>query len=67
MKENTTPCLWINWKCNNISSFIPPRSISSVSTGLNSNSPAPSSESKELLRATYLHALRDTYSEMQSG
>lgn len=63
----TAPCLWINWKCNYISSFIPPRSISSVSTGINSNSPAPSSESKELLRATYLHALRDTYSEMKSG
>lgn len=65
--ETITPCLWINWKCNFITSFIPPRSITSLSTGINANSAAPSSEARELLRATYLHALRDTYSEMQSG
>lgn len=38
-----------------------------VSTGIEGNGQSPSAEARELLRATYLRALRDTYSEMQAG
>ena len=38
-----------------------------VSTGIEGNGPSPSAEARELLRATYLRALRDAYSEMQAG
>lgn len=59
--------LYLHWKCRYSSSFIPPRPISSLSTGKNGNGPALSPASRELLRVTYLKALRDAYSDMQSG
>lgn len=43
------------------------RPISLISTGKDGNGPIPSAEARELLRVTYLRALRDAYSEMQSG
>ena len=41
--------------------------MANISTGKDGNGTAPSIEAKELLRTTYLRALRDAYSEMQSG
>lgn len=62
-----TPCLYLHWKCKYLLSFKPPRPVSSFSTGKDGNGPAPSSEARELLRITYLRALRDAYSDMQAG
>lgn len=61
------PCLYLHWKCKYLTSFKPPRPISSISTGKDGNGPIPSVEARELLRVTYLRALRDAYSDMQSG
>lgn len=66
-KDSPIPCLYLHWKCQYLSSFKPPRPISSLSTGRDGNGPAPSSEARELLRITYLRALRDAYSDMQAG
>lgn len=66
--ENTVvPQLYLHWKCKYSSSFNPPRPISSLSTGKDGNGPIPSPAARELLRITYLKALRDAYSDMQSG
>ena len=48
-------------------SFKPPRPVSSMTTGKNGDGPVLSPESREILRVTYLRALRDAYSDMQSG
>lgn len=61
------PCLYLHWTCRYLSSFNPPRPVVNVSTGIEGNGPSPSVEARELLRATYLRALRDAYSEMQAG
>lgn len=61
------PSLYLHWKCKYLTSFKPPRPISTVSTGKDGNGPMPSAEARELLRITYLRALRDAYSDMQSG
>ena len=61
------PCLYLHWMCRYLSSFNPPRPVVNVSTGIEGNGPSPSAEARELLRATYLRALRDAYSEMQAG
>lgn len=61
------PCLYLHWTCRYLSSFNPPRPVVNVSTGIEGNEPSPSAEARELLRATYLRALRDAYSEMQAG
>ena len=61
------PCLYLHWTCRYLSSFNPPRPVVNVSTGIEGNGPSPSAEARELLRATYLRALRDAYSEMQAG
>lgn len=66
-KDGNTPYLYLHWKCKYLTSFKPPRPISSLSTGKDGNGPAPSSEARELLRITYLRALRDAYSDMQAG
>lgn len=60
------PCLYLHWRCKYFS-FKPPRPTSSFSTGKNGDGPTPSAEARELLRITYLRALRDAYSDMQSG
>jgi len=65
--EKNTPCLYLHWKSKYLSNFNPPRPISNVSTGKNGTGAAPSTEARELLRTTYLRALRDAYSDMQSG
>ena len=59
--------LYLQWKCKYSSSFDPPRPISSLSSGKGGNGPIPSPAARELLRITYLKALRDAYSDMQSG
>lgn len=61
------PCLYLHWTCRYLSSFNPPRPVVNVSTGIEGNGSSPSAEARELLRATYLRALRDAYSEMQAG
>ena len=61
------PCLYLHWTCRYLSSFNPPRPVVNVSTGIEGNGPSPSAEARELLRATYLRALREAYSEMQAG
>lgn len=67
-EENVVcPCLYLHWTCNYLTSFKPARSISSISTGKDGNGVSPSAEARELLRVTYLRALRDAYSDMQSG
>lgn len=66
-QDGIKPYLYLHWKCKYLTSFKPPRPVSSLSTGKDGNSPAPSSEARELLRITYLRALRDAYSDMQAG
>jgi putative ATP-dependent endonuclease of OLD family len=62
-----TPLLYLNWKCRFLSLFKPPRPVSTFSTGRDGNGPIPAAEARELLRVTYLRALRDAYSDMQAG
>ena len=62
-----SPCLYLHWKCRYLSTFKPPRPVSTFSSGKDGDGPAPAAEAKELFRATYLRALRDAYSDMQSG
>lgn len=59
--------LYINWHAKFLTTIKPNRIITKVSTGKNGDSGAPTPEAKELLRVTYLRALRDSYNEMQSG
>lgn len=66
-EDKKIPCLYLYWRCKYLTSFKPPRPIVNISTGKDGNGAAPSVEAKELLRTTYLRALRDAYSEMQSG
>lgn len=61
------PSLYLHWKCRYMQSFKPPRPVSSMTTGKNGDGPILSPESREILRVTYLRALRDAYSDMQSG
>lgn len=61
------PCLYLHWKCKYLSSFKPPRPVTSIATGKDGTGSSPSAEARELLRVTYLRALRDAYSDMQSG
>ena len=66
-KGKKIPSLYLNWKCRYMQSFKPPRPVSSMTTGKNGDGPVLSPESREILRVTYLRALRDAYSDMQSG
>ncbi len=66
-EKDKKPCLYLHWNCKYLSSFKPPRAVASMSTGKDGNGAAPSAEARELLRTTYLYALRDAYSEMQAG
>ncbi len=61
------PELFINWTAKFMTSIKPSRVITNFSCGKNGDSAPPASEARELIRATYLRALRDSYSEMQSG
>ncbi|MBC1796186.1 AAA family ATPase [Listeria booriae] len=62
-----TPSLYLHWSCRYIQSFKPPRPVTSLTTGKGGDGPVLSPESRETLRVTYLRALRDAYSDMQSG
>ena len=66
-KGKKIPSLYLNWKCRYMQSFKPPRPVSSMTTGKNGDGPVLSPESRGILRVTYLRALRDAYSDMQSG
>ena len=66
-KNRKNPCLYLHWTCRYLPSFNPPRPLVDISTGIEGNGSSPSAEARELLRVTYLRALRDAYSEMQAG
>ena len=66
-QETALPYLYLHWTCKYATSFNPPRAITNLSSGLDCDGPTPTSEARELLRATYLKALRDANSDMQSG
>ena len=66
-EEKRIPSLYLYRRCKYLVSFKPPRSVANLSTGVDGNNAAPSVEARELLRTTYLRALRDSYSEMQAG
>lgn len=61
------PVLYVNWSCKMLLNLTPFRPIIRITTGINSDGPTLSQEAKELLRVTHLRALRDAYSDMQSG
>ena len=65
--DHTIPCLYLHWRCKYVTSFTPPRPIPNLATGREGNGLTPSVEARELLRVTYLRALRDAYNDMQSG
>jgi len=60
-------CLYLHWTCKYLLNFSPPRTSTSISSGIKGDGQAPTSEARELLRVTYLRPLRDAYSNMQSG
>ncbi len=66
-QEAVLPCLYLNWTCKYTTAFNPPRAITNLSSGLNCDGTAPTSEARALLRVTYLKALRDANSDIQSG
>lgn len=66
-KGISKPFLYLHWECKYLSSFRPPRPVSKYSTGKDGNGPAPAAEARELLRITYLKALRDASNDMQAG
>lgn len=61
------PCLYLNWNCKYLLNFTPARASTSVFTGISDDGPTLAVEARELLRVTYLRALRDAYSDMQAG
>lgn len=65
--EEVVPCLYLNWKCRYLKTFSPPRPMITWSTGRDGNGPNLAADAKELLRVTYLVALRDAYSDMKAG
>ncbi|WP_300803983.1 ATP-dependent endonuclease [uncultured Acetatifactor sp.] len=66
-EKRKIPSLYLHWRCKYLASFKPPRPVANFSTGISGNGPAPSVEARELLRITYLRALRDAFGEMQAG
>ena len=61
------PILYLYWTCKYLLNFTPARTSATVSTGFAGDGPSPAAEARELLRVTYLRALRDAYSDMQAG
>ena len=61
------PGLYLNWNCKYLLNFTPARASIAISTGIYGDGPVPAAEARELLRVTYLRALRDAYNDMQSG
>ena len=66
-KYNDVPVLYLNWTCKFLQNMNPPRPIKNTTTGVYGNGPTLVPEARELLRVTHLKALRDAYSDMQSG
>lgn len=65
--ENESPALYVNWSCKMLQNMSPPRPVIRQTTGCSGDGPILSPEAKELLRVTHLKALRDAYTDMQSG
>ena len=63
----TIAYLCLTWTCRYLSQLIPARTATDLSSGKNGDGPPPAQAARELLRVTYLKALRDAYTEMQSG
>ena len=61
------PNLYLNWHCKYLHNFTPARTSVSVFSGICGDGPNPAVEAKELLRVTYLRALRDAYNDMQAS
>ncbi len=61
------PILNLHWTCKYLQNFSPARVSTTLSTGRAGDGAAPPAEARELLRVTYLRALRDAYSDMQAG
>lgn len=61
------PSLYLYWTCKFLQNFTPARISTTVSTGRVGDGVAPSAEARELIRVTYLRALRDAYNDMQAG
>ena len=59
--------LYLHWNCKYLTNLTPPRALVNIKAGINGDVQPPTAESKELLRVTYLRALRDAYGDMQSG
>lgn len=57
--EPMVPSLYLHWNCKYVTTFKPPRPISNLTSGKQGNGPSPSAEARELIRVTYLRALRD--------
>ena len=66
-KNDSTVKLVLNWSCKSLKELLPLRITTSITTGINGDGPSPLPEAKELLRVTYLKALRDSSSDMQAG
>lgn len=65
--EITIYSLYLHWTCKYLTGFKTPRIITNINSGINGDGPAPSQESRELLKTTYLRPLRDAYTNMQAG
>lgn len=63
----SVPVLYINWNCKYLLNITPPRTSTNITTGLAGDGPLLAADARELLRVTYLRALRDAYTDMQSG
>lgn len=61
------PKLFLFWKCKYLPNLTPRRFLATLHTGESGDGKSPSPEARELFRVTYLRALRDAYSDMQSG
>lgn len=64
---DNSPCLYVHWSCKYLLHFNPPRTATTLSTGVNGDGPILPTAARELLRVTYLRPLRDAYSNMQAG
>lgn len=63
----SVPVLYINWSCKYLLNITPPRISTNITTGQAGDGPPIAADARELLRVTYLRALRDAYTDMQSG
>lgn len=66
-EEGQIAQLFYNWSAHALMDIKPVRFVSGITTVHNASAPSPAPEAKERLRVTYLKALRDASSELQSG